>query len=95
MIKAIFFDLDGTLLNSKKIIPQSAVTMLKTCRERNIKLFIATARTPDLDKSLGWNVEILSLFDGGVFCNGAIRNYAEIINTFFSSKHCRKHCFLS
>lgn len=22
-------------------------------------------------------------------------NYAEIINTFFSSKHCRKHCFLS
>ena len=72
MIKAIFFDLDGTLLNSKKIIPQSAVTMLKTCRERNIKLFIATARTPDLDKSLGWNVETLSLFDGGVFCNGAI-----------------------
>ena len=25
----------------------------------------------------------------------SVRNYAEIINTFFSSKHCRKHCFLS
>lgn len=72
MIKAIFFDLDRTLLNSKKIIPQSAVTAMKTCRERNIKLFAATARTPDLDKCLGWNVETLSLFQGGVYCNGAI-----------------------
>ena len=72
MIKAVFFDLDGTLLSSKKFISQSAVTMLKTCRDQNIKLFTATARTPDLDKSLGWNVETLSLFDGGVFCNGAI-----------------------
>ena len=72
MIKAIFFDLDGTLLSSRKIIPQSAIAALKACREKNIKLFIATARTPDLDKCLGWNVETLSIFHGGVYCNGAI-----------------------
>ena len=72
MIKAIFFDLDGTLLDSRKIIPQSAVTALKKCRAENIKLFVATARTPDLDRCLGWSSETLSLFDGGVYCNGAV-----------------------
>lgn len=74
MIKAIFFDLDRTLLNSQKIIPQSAVTVLKKCRSKGVKLFVATARMPDLDKSLNWNEETLSLFNGGVYCNGAINS---------------------
>lgn len=77
MIKAIFFDLDRTLLDSKKCIPQSAITVLKKCRNKGIKLFVATARTPDLVKSLNWNNEICSLFNGGVYCNGGI----NIINS--------------
>ena len=40
MIKAIFFDLDGTLLDSNKNILESSVEYLKKCKEKNIKLFI-------------------------------------------------------
>lgn len=50
MIKAIFFDLDGTLLNSKKKISDKTKSALKKCRENGISLFIATARPPILNK---------------------------------------------
>ena len=59
-------------IDENKCIPQSAVSALKTCKEKGIKLFAATARTPDLDKMLGIGEDILSLFSGGVFCNGAV-----------------------
>ena len=87
MIKAIFFDLDRTLLNSKKLIPQSAVTMLKKCRAKGIKLFVATARPPKLNKSLNWNEETISLFNGGVYCNGAVNILnGEVEYNFIDSK---------
>ena len=72
MIKAIFFDLDGTLLDSRKQVLPSSIDAIKKCREKGIKIFISTARSPMLDKMLGWDSHILSLFDGGVYCNGAI-----------------------
>lgn len=52
MIKSIFFDLDRTLLNSDKKIPNSSATALRRCRENGIKLFVATVRPPILDKML-------------------------------------------
>ena len=43
MVKALFFDLDGTLLTSKKqISPQTKNTLMK-CKNKGIKLYIATA----------------------------------------------------
>ena len=54
MIRAIFFDLDGTLLDNDKRIPASAYEALEKCRERGIALFVATARPPILEKMLGW-----------------------------------------
>ena len=72
MIKALFFDLDGTLLDSNKKIQQSSIKAIKKCREKGIKIFISTARSPMLDKMLGWDKDIFALFDGGVYCNGAI-----------------------
>lgn len=71
MIKALFFDLDGTLLTSAKTVSPATIAALKTCQARRMKLFIATGRSPHLDKTLGWTEDILSLFDGGVFSNGA------------------------
>lgn len=45
MIKAIFFDIDGTLVSFKThTIPQSTQNALKQLREKGIKIFIATGR---------------------------------------------------
>ena len=70
MIKAIFFDIDGTLLShNTKQVPQSTKTALKQLREQNIKTFMATGRH---------NLELDDLpmedliFDGYVLLNGQI-----------------------
>lgn len=71
MIKALFFDLDGTLLTSTRKLSDKTKTALKTCREAGIKVFTATARPPLLSKMLSLTKdeeEILQ--DGGAFYNG-------------------------
>ena len=57
MIRAIFFDLDGTLLNSAKKIPASARTAIVDYRKRGVQIFFATARSPRLDQTLNWTEE--------------------------------------
>ena len=42
--KAIAFDLDGTLLNSKKIISKKSIDVIKLLHEKGHKVIIATAR---------------------------------------------------
>lgn len=86
MIKALFFDLDRTLLNSKKQIPDSAKSALAQCKSNGTKLFIATARPPILDRMLGWSVEELKRFDGGIYCNGGcIKLASDVIYTYIPS----------
>ena len=70
MIKALFFDLDGTLLDSQRRIVRTSTEALEQCRSRGIKLFIATARPPLLDRMLSWDAATFSLFSGGVYYNG-------------------------
>ena len=70
MIKALFFDLDGTLLNSRKEISSQTRLTLEACKSKGIRLFIATARPPLLEHMLSWDHETLSLFDGGSYYNG-------------------------
>ena len=44
MIKAVFFDIDGTLVSFKTHkLPDSTVRALDLLREKGIKVFIATA----------------------------------------------------
>ncbi|MEE0966530.1 MAG: Cof-type HAD-IIB family hydrolase [Bacilli bacterium] len=66
MIKAIFFDIDGTLVsfNTHKI-PDSTIETLKKLKENGIKLFIATGRGKD-------GLEVLKdiEFDGYITLNG-------------------------
>ena len=71
MIKALFFDLDGTLLTSGKAIAPSARKAILACREKGVRVYIATGRSPRLDMTLGFTPEDLALFDGGVYSNGA------------------------
>lgn len=86
MIKAIFFDLDGTLLNSERTISPKTRTALEKCKENGIKLFTATACPPLLNRMLSWDINTLSLFEGGSYYNGGCiqlgmqKNYVSIID---------------
>ncbi|WP_211746665.1 Cof-type HAD-IIB family hydrolase [Paenibacillus sp. Marseille-Q4541] len=44
--KAVFFDIDGTLVNDEKVIPQDAVEAVNQLKARGIDVFIATGRAP-------------------------------------------------
>lgn len=46
-IKAIFFDIDGTIRSFKtKTIPENTANTLRKLKEKGIKIFIATGRAP-------------------------------------------------
>ena len=78
MIRAIFFDLDGTLLDNDKRIPASAYEALEKCRERGIALFVATARPPILEKMLGWGASEEQLFSGESIVMGLVSGSESI-----------------
>lgn len=69
MIKAIFFDIDGTLVSFRTHeIPDSTKRALRALKEKGIKLFIATGRSPaQLDFFEEQNVRY---FDGFITMNG-------------------------
>ncbi len=67
MVKAIFFDIDGTLVSfNTHTVPQSAMDALTALKERGIKVFIATGRALKQVSNLG-GLE----FDGYITMNGA------------------------
>ena len=68
MIKAIFFDIDGTLLSFKtRSVPQSAVDALAELKRRGICVFIATGRSAaQIDNVSGLG------FDGYITFNGCL-----------------------
>lgn len=68
MIKAAFFDIDGTLVSfDTHKVPESTVSALKTLREKGIKTFVATGRHQAAINNLG-DLE----FDGYITLNGGI-----------------------
>ena len=83
MIKALFFDLDGTLLNSEKQISPTTKNTLQKCTAKGCKLFIATARPPLLNRMLSWDKDTLGLFTGGSYYNGGCIIIGEHKNYVF------------
>lgn len=66
MIKAIFFDIDGTLVSfNTHVVPQSTIESLNILRKQGIKIFIATGRHLSAINNLG-DLQ----FDGYVTING-------------------------
>lgn len=66
MIKAIFFDIDGTLVSFKThMVPESTIRALALLKKKGIKVFIATGRHRSSINNLG-NLE----FDGYITLNG-------------------------
>ncbi len=71
MIKAAFFDIDGTLLDhsgDKSIFHYSAAAALAALQRKGIKVFVSTGRGPAL---LG-EIREMFPFDGFVTFNGQL-----------------------
>lgn len=82
MIKAIFFDVDGTLVSHEsKSVPHSARVALEQLREKGIKVFLATGRhIHELKEMPTQGMD----FDGYVILNGQI-GLNEDKNMIFSN----------
>ena len=66
MIKAVFFDIDGTLVSFKThVVPKSTLHAIELLKKKGIKVFIATGRHRSSINNLG-DLE----FDGYVTLNG-------------------------
>ena len=89
MIKAVFFDIDGTLISFRTHkMPETALQALHALRQKGVKLFIATGRAPkstdflkeyfDFDGMVCFNGQYCFDRDGVIYQNplpaGAIRN---------------------
>ncbi len=70
MIKAVFFDLDGTLLShTNGEIPENTKISLKALREKGIGVFLATGRhILEIDRLVGDQLK----FDGYITLNGQL-----------------------
>lgn len=69
MIKALFFDIDGTLVSFQTHrIPQSTVDALTIAKQNGVKIYISTGRPKMIITNLG---QIEHLIDGYITTNGA------------------------
>jgi len=67
MVKAVFFDIDGTLVSFKTHqVPQSTIESISALRKKGIKVFIATGRHIGAINNVG-DLE----FDGYITLNGS------------------------
>lgn len=69
MIKALFFDIDGTLVSFQTHkVPQSTISSLEKAKSLGVKIFISTGRHISTVDNLN---EIRHLIDGFITTNGA------------------------
>lgn len=89
MVKAVFFDIDGTLISFRTHkMPETTLQALQTLHRQGVKLFIATGRAPkstdflkeyfDFDGTVSFNGQYCFDHNGAIYQNplpaGAIRN---------------------
>lgn len=68
--KALFFDIDGTLVSFKThCIPQSTIDAIERAKAAGLKIFISTGRPVPFIINLG---QISHLIDGYITTNGAL-----------------------
>ena len=70
MTKALFFDIDGTLVSFQThVIPASTIEALTLAHEKGIQIFIATGRPTLIINNLG-ELQSRGLIDGYITMNG-------------------------
>ncbi len=71
MIKALFFDIDGTLVSFSTLqIPQSTIDAIAAARKNGVKVFISTGRPPQIMNNIG-ALQERGLIDGYITMNGS------------------------
>ncbi|WP_163652442.1 Cof-type HAD-IIB family hydrolase [Listeria sp. PSOL-1] len=60
MSKIVFFDVDGTLVNDAKELPDSAIVAIRKLKEKGIYVAIATGRAPFMLHEIASKLEITS-----------------------------------
>ncbi len=70
--RALFFDLDGTLLTSRKEVSPRTLSALKRLKAGGVESYIATARPPHVERQLPLEAMGALFLAQGVFMNGAV-----------------------
>ena len=71
MIKALFFDIDGTLVSFKTLqIPTSTIDAIAAAKKNGVKIFISTGRPPQIMNNIG-ALQERDLIDGYITMNGS------------------------
>ena len=72
MIKALFFDIDGTLVSfNTHAIPQTTIEAIAAAKAKGIRIFIATGRPAVIINNLS-ALQDRGLIDGYITMNGVI-----------------------
>ena len=75
MIKAMFFDVDGTLVSfNTHHIPESTIQALHEAHDRGVKIFTATGRPRQLLNNIR---EVEQIMDGYILATGALCTYGD------------------
>lgn len=98
MIKALFFDVDGTLVSFKTHkIPERTIQALQMAHDQGVKIFTATGRPRQLLNNIP---EVEHLMDGYILATGALCIYGETVvredlisheEVLALVDHCRRH----
>lgn len=81
MEKVIFLDVDGTLVDYENYLPQSAVRVIWTARQRGHKVFICTGRSRAEVYQNIWDIGIDGMIGGNgsyVECDGKVVMHQKI-----------------
>ena len=89
-IKAVFFDIDGTLLNDRKNVQQSTLKAINSLKKQGIFVGVATGRGPGfvqpylenlgLDFAISYNGQYIFTRDQVLYHNQMALSYAYIVN---------------
>ena len=92
MIKALFFDIDGTLVSfATHAIPQTTIEAIAAAKAKGIRIFIATGRPAVIINNLS-ALQDRGLIDGYITMNGGRSDLQKRHSCRRRAKTCTHFC---